>query len=270
MSGLECILIPTTTKEIDSGLFNNFIIQFYLFKKTNIDIIIIINNKTHKTDILPMLLPIKNTFKNIEVLYINIPPEEDIYIKNNKSSKIHIPPLGLMSGPNYLFLAGMRYCEKYMYTLLIETDCIIKPNCVESFNNYITYCGDFLISGSTYDGTSLMYIPSGDNFYHLNGVAIYKTGDRLFIKLINELEEYIVRTVIHQHALAYDCAFTKLVLDKISNAKNFNENAQWRYIYKKMLKTTLIINCSLPSDKNMDIDALNSEFPSWVILHKKN
>jgi hypothetical protein len=79
--------------------------------------------------------------------------------------------------------------------------------------------------------------------------------------------------------LAYDYAL-KLLIDASMNDSvagswphdihsSLEATHIWKFIYRNYLPSKLIINCSTPSDIDMDIDALYKKY-KFAILHKKH
>jgi hypothetical protein len=282
---LEAVVILTTIKEIDDGRFNDFIInQLSNCYSTKLDLIIIINNSSHTTNILPIITNILEKFRTIETYYVEIPPEDDIYASFDKTRK-YIPELGLSSGPNILFFSAIEFCEKYNTVLMLETDCILKEDCFRKLDKLVEYSGDFLIIGSSYAGNQKIHF---DNtlFHHINGVALYKTGDEDFKTLIKNVKSYIIAKVklYDKTVFSYDFSITDFLIKSLSNIveppkangvkhkveTNDYEFFYWKHIYRKLLKTNLILDYSPVFDKDTTISDIENIYPQFAILHKKS
>jgi len=261
---LEAVLLPVTSHEIDSGRFESFITQFADMKYSGIDLVICINNDDHTTPLFKFMNILSSVFESIHIVYANIPIEDDIYTLDRTLYEI-APKYGLISGPNLLFLFSIRNCVHYNTVLLLETDCLLKKNWKDVCSNYLKYCGDFLISGAGYNGDTYLDAKSTD-FNHTNGVAFYKTSHPDFTKLMNAVEEYIIDTVPDDPVLAYDIAISRALYSKMSDTAVYKD---WKDIFRKIIKNTLILNCSLTSDKSITVSECDRNFPSHVILHKK-
>jgi hypothetical protein len=142
---------------------------------------------------------------------------------------------------------------------------MLKKNWKDVCSNYLKYCGDFLISGAGYDGDAYLDVTSSD-FNHTNGVAFYKTSSPDFYKLIQAVENYIILAAPVDPIIAYDIAITRTVYYKMKDSSTYKE---WKTIFRKIVKNTLILNCSLVSDKHITLYECDQNFPSHVILHKK-
>lgn len=277
---LEAVVLATTTREIDDGRFNRFIIeQLSKCYSTDLDLVIIINNSSHSTDIIPIITSVLEKFKTIETYYIEIPEQDDIYTTNENLK--YIPELGLSSGPNILFFTTMNYCQKYNTILLLETDCVLKPYCFKKLKSFIEFAGDFLIIGSSYAGSQKIKFDE-ITFHHINGVAIYRTGNSEFQNLIKNVKQDIINMVKRRQygGSSYDYAIMAFLKKKVDEqhikpgAINNPGNNKicfdlWKTIYRKLIKTNLILDFSPHIDKVLNISDIENIYPDFVILHKK-
>lgn len=264
MSYLDAVLLLTTSYEINNGKFFKFCDQFLTMKKNNLSFHIFINNSDHDEESVFGYISKLLIFKSVSIHNLNIPPELDIYIRDDGYKGL-VPPLGLTSGPNYMFLSAIKYCfDKFNTVLVLETDCVLKQNCFEVSKAYIETISDFLISGSRYVGSAVL-----DSFYspfnlHLNGVAFYNTNAQEFRDLIRQLESYIIKKVLEnpKRPVSYDYALTLCVLED-------NKIEIARRKLSKFVNTTFILNCSLPLDSKITIEEINTLYPKHVIFHTK-
>jgi hypothetical protein len=225
--------------------WHNYTVEYYsLFKDKKNDII--------------------NVFEYVEIIYAHITYEDDIY--SNVNTKGYIPELGLTSGPNILFFTALGYCTKYNTILLLETDCFLKPEVFEVLSNYVDYAGDFYISGAVYCGTHVMRMDH-KYFFHLNGVAMYNTGNPLFQNFIEDVYTFMKDSIKNgDHFLPYDVGIMLYVLNLCNdNGSNF----KGREIFSRLQHTRLIVNYSPHQDKDISLAEVNGKFPLHVILHKK-
>jgi len=264
MSSLEAVLLLTTSDEINDGKFFIFCKQFLSMKKNNLSFHIFINNSEYDETTFLGYVSKLTIFKSAFVHNLNIPTDKDIYIRNqNYSGKI--PPLGLTSGPNTMFLEAIKYCfNKFNTVLVLETDCHLKQNCFEVSKSYINSLSDYLISGSRYVGNQKTESLCSPFNLHLNGVAFYNTGSEEFKDLIKKMEEFILNEVEKNpaRAFSYDMAFTECLL------KDENIVTARRKL-TKLINTTLILNCSPTSDSTITYEEINSVYPNHVIFHTK-
>jgi hypothetical protein len=266
INNLEAIIILTTNNEINNGLLTRLLDNISnVTSSTNIDLNIFTNNSNH----IPVSFEkVNNLFKNVNLININISPEYDIYLKKVEYGD-KIPPYGATSGPNILFLKAMDYCKKYNTVLVLETDCKVFPEWFEKSTNYVN-SEYFLISGSTYDG--LATIPNHDisMHMHVNGVAFYKTGSSAFHYVMTMLDKYIIYLVSNgDKACAYDFCITYMIFSYLAGCDNAKELKFWRFAFRYIFKTSLIVNVSPVSDKVINESELLDIHKNCVVLHKK-
>jgi hypothetical protein len=263
---LEAILLLTTSREIDNGQFAKFLCQFEGMSKTSLSFVINVNNYTHTTDIESLINQYTSIFKYVEVNYLNIPKEHDLYIVGGQIDKKILPELGTCSGPNILFLESIRYCSKFDTILLLETDCILKKECFCKAEKFINNYGDFLICGARYDGTYFKnFIDRPALLHHINGVAFYKTCSPEFQGLINKVELFIIEQVRTKiQFFPYDVAISTYFYesDRLLDHNN-------KVMFRKINTTTLIINLSPRTDSYLTLEYVNGHYPNHIILHKK-
>jgi hypothetical protein len=264
MSSLEAIILLTTSSEINDGIFFKFCDQFLPMKENNLSFHIFINNTSYDEVKLLEYISKVTIFKSSFIHNLNIPSELDIYVRD-KWYYEQIPPLGLTSGPNIMFLEAIKYCfDKFDTVLVLETDCYLKQNCFEVSVSYIRTLSDFLISGSRYIGYQKF-----DNLFspinlHLNGVGFYNTGSQEFKKLVKKMEDYILINVQKNpvRSFSYDMAFTECLLhdkDPVSARRTLN----------KFINTTYILNCSPRADETITEEEMNIIYPKHIIFHTK-
>jgi len=271
---LEAIAILTTSREINEGLLARLLKNISETTPTN-DLVLNIftNNSNHE----PVSFEaVENIFKSVNLVNINIHPEDDIYTDintyNSKAGK-PIPVYGLMSGPNILFIKAMEVCKKYNTTLLLETDCKLLPNWFEKSINYVSM-EYFLVSGSTYDGEFIAKnqdMPDYTLRIHLNGVAFYKSGSPVFQCMMNLLDKYTRHMAIHvDKTRGYDYIMTHMVLFYTINSPSLESQMFWKNFLRYMFKTSLIVNVSPLRDTHIREDNILDVHKQCVILHKKH
>lgn len=289
LNKLEAIVVPLSSYEIINDRFQVFAENMLSTTSDakHMYLILVVNNDTYKNveivnkedgsieKISPNVYPnflntvkkLKNVFKNVFIHNVNIYPDDDVYTLTTQGECI--PKYGLVSGPNILFLGAMNFCKRFNTVLVIETDCILRSNWLPACQAYVSHCGTFLISGSTYDGIGDVRLNTNNisSFFHINGVAFYNTGSTVFQKVIEELDKYLIYYAKKVSPInAYDIVLSHMILTNLSSHKNFKF---WRYVYRNITKNTLIINCSLKLDKKTPSNNIYRLFPSCVILHKK-
>jgi hypothetical protein len=272
---LESIIVLLTSREIITGLFQKFAENMLQTTSSveHVYLILFLNNDDYKLiDTYPTFLKtttrLKKLFKNVLITNTGLTESEDVY--SMTSTGDFIPKYGLVSGPNLLFLGAMKFCKRFNTVLLLETDCILKHNWLIACENYVKYCGSFLISGSTYDGMGVVNLQfkNPSPFFHINGVAFYATGSPVFQKIMDELDPYLVYYAKYVSPInAYDYVMTYMIFHQLNEPNNFKF---WKYVYRNIIKNTLIVNYSLSMDKTSSVSTIYQLFPSCVILHKKS
>jgi hypothetical protein len=268
----DAILISTTHHEISDGRLDTFLHHMIstLGSQSVSDkhLHICVNRAcTIQPNLEKLLHTCQSLFADVSFLILNIPAEHDIYIKNPKTMSRPFPKYGNASGPNLLFLMGMRAMAKYDTVLHLETDCKLIGDWVSRCNAYVNNCGQFLIAGALYDGKQI-----GGSMLntHLNGVAFYKTGSPLFQKLLTFLETYICRNAqFGRIESGYDIVLRMCIdkyLETYANAPEFY--MVWRYIHRMCVHTSLIANVSVPCDADIPIDYIQRLY-NPAILHQK-
>ena len=254
---LECIGLLTTSFELESGRLKTFLERTLpTLAKQNMDFVIFLNKKV---DITELIAPY-NEFFTVVVVSHDIAERDDVRIQGPNTLEY-----GGCSGPNIHFLKSARYCKKYNTTLFLETDCIVQEGWLNACINYVKYSGTFLVSGATYDGLTKFDFNDYSLYHHINGVAFYNTGSPYFEYLLEETDSFIRNKAKLGEMHAYDVAMA-LVCEK-----NIKQNyVYWRFIFRQITKNTLIVNYSLPTDKDCKIDDILFRFPEAVIIHKKN
>ena len=268
---LEAIVLLTTNYEIEKKRFNDFILNIIKTlnrnKKLNIDFIISINNNK-SNPLTPHVLYLKYLFNNIKIINNDILPEDDIYKPNLDNVTKKVPTFGLSSGPNILFWNTMQELKEYNTVLVLETDCILYLGWLDKITRYIDNCGNFLISGPTYDGT--LKIPSFHHlFFHINGVSLYKTGSPIFQFIIKKLIEYTKQQVSSGNIIcSYDYMFIDMILTKLKNINSIHYDF-WKLVYRNITKNQFIVNMSPQVDSSESESVILKKFPDCIILHKK-
>jgi len=266
---LECIALNTTTKEIVSGRFETF--MNCLVERTlpshitqSITLYIILNNSL-QIDVAKEWIPkLAHIFKTISVISLDIAAIDDLYVMNPKKDEA-CGKYGFISGPYCLFMGTMKCCETYNTTLLLETDCILNEHWVDSLYNYTKHAGGFWISGATYDGRFHDIWQYRSMFAHLNGIALYATGNSDFQAFLNLFEEFYARCIKNiSQKLGYDYSM-RHILDHHLEKQPYEY--YWRFAERQMLRNCLIINCSCAEDSNMTGEI--NKLYDYAILHIK-
>jgi len=263
---LESIVILTTNHEINKGLLERLLNKISdTASSTDIDLNIFTNNSNHQQ---VSLDKVKQIFRSVNLINLNIPQRDDVYISRTDSQK-ELPPYGAISGPNLLFMNAMNECKNYNTVLVLETDCKVFPGWLEKCKDYVK-TEYFLMSGSTYDGNQVIPDEDMSMYLHLNGVAFYKTGSPVFQFIMSMLNKFILYRVSYGDKFcAYDIGFTYMILDYLFKANTLESLTFWRYVFRYMIKTSLIVNVSPQADRVINNTDLLLIHKNCVILHKK-
>jgi hypothetical protein len=265
---LECICVNLSCKEQKEyeefleRIKENTNINF----SKNIDFLIITNNKK----IIPETDDLKKLFKNVNVISLDLSGEEDLYIRDSNEEKNYIenkkiPDYGFKSGPNIMFLKTMELLKQYNTSLLLETDCYFSKDWLERLIQHSLHSNGFWISGSTYNG--VVFTKSNSiNLNHINGVALYSTGNPLFQIFINYFDSFLRECIKITPELPYDFAIKMMIDFGLNYSKNYN---LWMFIKRNYLVNNHIFNFSTKEDKFLEEKEIHSVY-NYAILHKKN
>jgi hypothetical protein len=267
---LESVAILTTSREINEGLLSRLLTNISkTTQPTDIELNIFTNNSKHT----PVSLEnVKSIFRSVNIVNIDIRPEDDVYYKHDWDIHTKLPPYGRVSGPNILFLKSMEVCKKYNTTLVLETDCKLFPGWLEKGMNYASM-EYFLISGSTYDGDFIATNQDMTDYtlrFHINGVAFYKTGSPVFQCMMSLLDPYIQYSVAQlDSSRGYDYHIFYMVMLFTLISPTPESQKFWKNVVRYIFKTSLIVNFAGDRDSHLDETEILSVHKQCVILHKK-
>lgn len=144
-------------------------------------------------------------FEEIRLTFLDLPKEIDYYIKGTS-----LNVFCNKSGPNIFWLSMMAACQKYRYTYLMEVDCIpLRAGWLDALERTIATAptGSWVI-GANYAGPTKA---SAANAYHINGNALYATGESGFQDFIKgeflKAFKWMVSRISNN--VAYDVAFAQ-------------------------------------------------------------
>lgn len=149
--------------------------------------------------------------------------ERDLYVKNR--SKEVKGEFGNIAGPNFLFQSTMNFAARFGgYVFQMEVDCFpLTANWLEALDGVIARAAGAWVIGTMYHGDFRVNNPIR---MHLNGNALYRTGDPKFIEFLNEI--WIPRLLglaSELPNLAYDCWWA-LEVDR-SNTADRADDSSW-------------------------------------------
>lgn len=153
-------------------------------------------------------------FSGVKITFLAIPEALNNYIRDR--NRIDVPR---KMGPNLHFLAMMRKCRDYRYTQLLETDCVpAKADWLSDLDAACIHQGPFWIAGAYLD---TMGTVSLSHSLHINGNALYATGDPDFSAFLEEVFEPALRYLIFEKgdfSLAYDCLVSRLITHALASS----------------------------------------------------
>ena len=156
---------------------------------------------TESTSHLPWL---SHYFSEVRVTFLEMQPEIRYYIRG---TTLNI--FCSKSGPNVFWLMIMASCREYEYTFLMEADWIpVRPGWLDALEVAATDCptGTWTIGASYHGPTRTAAV----NAFHINGNAIYATGDREFQDFLDgdlvAALEWMAESI--SNGIAYDAAFS--------------------------------------------------------------
>ncbi|WP_194098298.1 glycosyltransferase family protein [Marivivens aquimaris] len=174
-------------------------------------------------------------FKKLRVTFLKLDPKIDYYVRGNS--------LNLFcnkSGPNIFWLSMMACCRDYENTLLLEADCVpVRAGWLDALERAVADCppGTWVI-GANYHGPTMTAPVNG---FHINGNAIYATGDREFQDYLNgdflRTLKWLAENV--SNSVAYDVAFSLGMHNYQEIQKQIGVNLRkyaWRYTFTPVIR----------------------------------
>ncbi|MFN4156369.1 MAG: hypothetical protein ACK4HF_17110 [Paracoccaceae bacterium] len=280
-SRLGSVFIPTNSRETNT-LLQNFTLwshTAYTPALKGLDphkpkLVCVFNNETGRQRQDEISQHFQSTgmdryFDGIFFEYLDLEGERDAYIRDYTKP---VGDSGFKAGPNNQFFSSMRVMQKYgEYSFLMETDCLpIRHGWLTGLQSIIDTAEPFWVMGSAYRGGDQIGL---DRLRHLNGNAIYATGDPDFQKFVTEFWEHHTWRLIREKdkRLAYDC-----ILEIMFSENNIRDQAVmdvWKSTAHKFRYTDYMQNIS----GNMDINSadtsliskLRRESPDTYVLHNR-
>lgn len=271
---LQAIVIPTTDRDIISirthidnlNKYKPFLEDIYA-----LDIVYLLDKVENKGLEDMILEKFNNTdvskyFRSIKFKYCNLEPRNNIYVRaGQKLRNKNRPELGWKSGPNCMFFYFANNFKEYDYCLYMETDCFpVKDGWLGQLCEITSFSEHFWIKGSIYRGSGPV---KPVNRFHMNGNAIYATGDNEFIDFTNNTILPFLKAELRKNPnIPYDFA-TNLFL----NRARCGQMNYWRTAQKmihKITYTNLIQNYGRDKDKLKVSDILKKS-GDVCLLHGK-
>jgi len=267
---LECICLLLTDKELSTGVYDKFLFELRnktTSKETRDLNLKIISNQS--LDIQKLNLKfLKSMFKEVDVISLEIPPKDDVYIR--EKIDFNFPAYGAKSGPNIMFFKSIKLCQEHNTTLFLETDCFFKPGWLYKIKNFVKHSNGFWISGATYDGSGFCKANSLMMTHINGGTALYATGNKNLQTFIEMSEEFVLKRIKEGDCyLAYDYGIKMFIDYNINN--NFSNPYDvlvWKMINRQYTPNNLIGNFSTSNDTHLSLEEIDKIY-NYYIIHKK-
>ena len=210
-------------------------------------------------------------FCQVKVVSLSISQKDDIYVRDAKDHNDTLPRLGLKSGPNTQFFHTMRVCSNFHYTLLNEVDMLpLRADWLQAVANVIPIYNNFFVVGSRYSGHAKL---GPDIARHINGNAIYNTGNRAFQEFLDSRwEPGVEKMCKDQPDTAYDIWFSRHYYECMFSGFQDLSSNDYQYLQEcdqRFISTQAIADL-LPTDLPW-FDHLSDHINNGVILlHGKN
>jgi hypothetical protein len=193
---------------------------------------------------------------------------DDIY---RRSYQGEVGSWGYKSGPNnQFFMTIEKFSADYPYIFMMETDCFpVKANWLQRAAEIANNSERFWIKGSLYRGNSPIMKSQQD---HINGNALYASGDRDFQCFIREVWKPFVlkNTKEVDRTLAYDCAIARY-FDKAESATNNFPWLHWQNTAHLLTYTNFIQNHSggreAKGEDEITLKEILSYCPDTYVVH---
>lgn len=262
---LESITLLLTGAEIKNNTFDKFLQRL----GDSIDCrdkkyceLLTFNIATQYTIDQQYISTLKQYFRNVNIIPLNIPKEYDAYQLNTPC-----PYYGKTAGPNWCFFETISKLHKYNTTLLLECDVFFQTGWLTQIYNYCLYSGHFWISGSKNYGYNQANIHHVGNEHINGGVCLYATGNQNLQAWIAFCKQMLPIYIKHKMPdMPYDYLLYFVMHDFFNNdRKNYSI---WHFIRQNYICNKLIYNLS----SIYEIDTKAEEFKKlcpFSILHKK-
>lgn len=221
---LGAVVVPTTQFEIDAVL-RNFEIWgqpgWAPLHQNDTDnrcaLVFMFNNdqsREHEATIRAKFAEtrMKRYFSYLGFKYLGLEGDDDKY-ERDYSKKVGSQ--GYKSGPNNQFFHTMQEARDLgIYAFQMETDCVpLRSGWLSVLRTLCAEAEPFWILGSRYHGVETLSPAFKD---HLNGNAVYATGDPGFQRFLDEFWEPRTRQMVAgvDRRLAYDCILEKVFTEQ--------------------------------------------------------
>ena len=144
-------------------------------------------------------------FSEFRLTFLNMPTDVDYYIRGTS-----LNVFCNKSGPNLFWLMVMKACRQYGFSFQMESDCVpVRMGWLDALERAVITApvGTWVI-GANYAGPT---ITSPANAFHVNGNALYATGNRDFQDFLDgpfiKVLEWMIPSISNN--IAYDVAYAQ-------------------------------------------------------------
>lgn len=165
-------------------------------------------------------------FDELQVQSADLTGDRDLYVKS-RTREVK-GEFGNIAGPNFLFQSAMNYASRFGgYVFQMEVDCFpLMPGWIEALDDVIRGAGGAWVIGAMYNGS---FAVNQAVKLHLNGNALYKTGDPKFIDFLNNTWIPRLSDLSKEMPnLAYDCWWA-LEIDR-SKTNDLSPDSSWNLV----------------------------------------
>tara|TARA_R110002110_G_scaffold357670_1_gene567049 strand:- start:18282 stop:20141 length:1860 start_codon:yes stop_codon:yes gene_type:complete len=237
-AGLGSVLIPITAAEQDQVLDNLWLWAQPAFFPTlglppsrRPDLLFICNNaaaaacESRVQAFLASEPTLRQCFDEVRFVTLDLTGDADLYRRENHGPRTS---QGFRAGPNNIFFAAMDAVRGHWgHTLYIETDCVpIRPDWLGQINRHLQGAEPAWVTGSIYRGSD----PLGPREKrHINGNAIYATGDPAFQNFIDTVwRPRLAEFVVEHPEMPFDCLIEALY--EGADGGRGDDNSDWQLI----------------------------------------
>jgi len=162
-------------------------------------------------------------FAGVTAVSAGLDGDRDLYLRDETPGS---GSFGRRAGPNFLFQSTMQHASAFGgMTLQIELDCLpVQAGWIEATEAVLSAHPGAWVIGSLFSGSGTL---SSRHSLHLNGNALYRTGDPAFCDFLDTIWMPRLMALATQDAnIAYDCWWST----ERSMVDVLNPNEAWRLV----------------------------------------
>jgi hypothetical protein len=249
--GLGCVAVPMTARDLATSfgpMLDLWRDQRFFPVKTPQDqprpVLLLVLNKASGTlldqarQMVADRPDVAGCFSQVAVQDAGLEGARDLYLR---PGEVGPAPFGTRAGPNFLFHETMRAAARFGgYTLQIETDCLpVSAGWVDAARQVLADHPGAWVIGSMFAGTGDL---DRSIATHLNGNALYKTGDPAFQAFVRDVWiPRMLRLTPVMPNLAYDCwwALERWRADPLSDSSGWTMVQTYDFLFRN---APLVVN----------------------------